>query len=200
MSGRRVVLAAEDEVSMAILLRLVEAAGHLQVDRRQLARGFGQLKAGIEKFKAASRVLPHIVLTDLDRHPCVPALFAAWKVGRVPEGMLLRVAVREVEAWLLADREGMAELLGVPVGKLPEHPEYESDPKQRLVNIARRSRTRLAKELVPEPGSVAPIGPGYNARLCMFVRDAWNLDAARRHAPSLERAWQRIQTFGSRLY
>ena len=197
MISHSVVLAVEDELSAAVLRRLLEQFQvGLSIDRLINARGYGALKAGLEKFKSASHVLPHVILTDLDRYPCPPALLEDWKAVSLPPGCLLRVAVREVEAWLLADREGLADFLTVALNKFPEYPETELDPKQKLINLARKCRSRrLSAELVPAPGSSAPIGPGYNARFCEFVVNYWNIDRARNRAPSLDRAINRIATF-----
>lgn len=197
MISRAVVLAVEDELSAAVLRRLISVVRNdLTIDRIINTRGYGSLKAGMKKFKSASTVLPHVVLTDLDRYPCPPALLADWKATVLPPGCLLRVAVREVEAWLLADREGLAEFLNVALSKFPEYPEAEVDPKQKLVNIARKCRSkRLSVELVPAAGSSAPIGPGYNTRLSEFVVHAWNVERARNRAPSLDRAIARFASF-----
>lgn len=195
--SRSVVLAVEDELSASVLRKLLlQHCSGLSIDRVINARGYGPLKAGLTKFKAASHVLPHIILTDLDRHPCPPALLADWKADVLPPQCLVRVAVREVEAWLLADREGLAEFLNVALNKFPEQPEAEPDPKRKLVNLARKSRSRrLSAELVPAVGSCAPIGPGYNIRPSDFVANTWNVDRARSRAPSLDRTIRRIASF-----
>lgn len=80
----------------------------------------------------------------------------------------LRIAGREVEAWLPADREGIAEFLAVGIAKVPREPERDADPKRTLVNLA---------------------------RLSAFVAEAWNPEHARGRAPSLERALRRLATF-----
>lgn len=71
-NGRSVVLAIEDELSETVLRRLLAASGRgFEVDRVVMARGFGRIKVKMEMFATASRAVPHIVLTDLDRHACV---------------------------------------------------------------------------------------------------------------------------------
>lgn len=199
MSEYRLMVVVEDELSAAVMRRLVQASGRDFVIARVFQpKGFGQIKAGIGTFKKASYTLPHVILTDLDRYPCPPALLTDWNAIRLPTTMLLRIAVREVEAWLLADREGIADFLGVPAGKVPSFPESESDPKRCLINLARRSRKRrLAAELVPESGARTPIGPLYNQRLSSFAELEWDVDRARHSAPSLDRAITRLSDFMS---
>lgn len=197
MNERRVLLAVEDELSAAVMCRVIATAGRdFVVDRVFNARGYGRLKASVDQFKSASRALPHIVLTDLDTCPCPPELLRRWHATQLPPKMLLRVVVRTVEAWLLADRAGIADFLSVAPVKVPLAPEAEANPKQTLITLARRSRKpKLAQALAPAAGSSASIGPQYNALLSGFVRDQWNVDLARKQAPSLDRTLTRLSTF-----
>ena len=184
-------------MSAAVMRRLVASVNRdFAIDRIINTRGNGPLRAGIQKFRSASHVLPHVVLTDLDRTVCAPDLLRKWGATNLPPQLLVRVAVREVEAWLLADRSGIAEFLAIAAIKVPTNPERELDPKQTLINLARRSRKRrLMQELVPEAGSSNKIGPFYNARLTQFVSHQWNVTHARANAPSLDRTLVRLSTF-----
>lgn len=197
MTECNLLVAVEDGLSAAVMRRLIQTTGRKFVISRTInARGYGRLKADMAKFKSASHVMPHVVLTDLDQYPCPPALLKDWKAMALPPRLLLRIAVREVEAWLLADREGIANFLSVAKNKVPQDPEAEADPKRTLINLARKSRRqRLAIELVPEMGSSASIGPLYNARLSEFVDTAWDVDRARTVAPSLDRTLSRLASF-----
>lgn len=192
-----IAVVVEDELSGAVMRRLIAATGrNFTIDRMINTRGYGQIKSGIGKFRTSSYALPHVVLTDLDRYPCPPALLDDWGATDLPPQLLFRIAVREVEAWLLADREGIAEFLHVAVSKIPHIPEAEDDPKRTLINLARRSRKkRLAQELAPLPDSAAPIGPLYNARLSEFVNDKWDVGRAKLLADSLSRALNRLSVF-----
>lgn len=197
MTGKAVLVAVEDELSAAVARRLIAAVDRgFVIDRIVNARGNEALRAAVPKFKSASHVLPHLVLTDLDRSPCPPDLLKKWGATNLPPQLLVRVAVREVEAWLLADRSGIADFLAISEIKVPSNPERESDPKRTLINLARRSRMRrLTQELVPAAGSSNQIGPLYNARLEEFVSSQWNVIRARTNAPSLDRTLARLSTF-----
>lgn len=179
--------------------RLISFSGrNFTINRVFNARGNARLKDGMTKFREASRVLPHIILTDLDRCPCPPELINNWKVNHLPPQLLFRVAVREVEAWLMADRAGIAEFLHIDVSKVPYAPETEEDPKRTLINLARKSRKRrLSLEIVPEVGSAAKIGVLYNTHFVNFVNSSWNIEQACLCAPSLDRTLSRISTFMS---
>lgn len=190
-----IMLATEDELSEVVGQRLVsETAGHLHVCQTFRKRGFGYLKSNMQKFLEISRHTPLVLLTDLDRTECAPSLMKDWLGGRkrYPR-FLFRVAVRETESWLLADREAIADFLGVSIGRLPTAPDTLLDPKADLLKLARSSKNRrLKQDLLPAPGSTSKIGLGYNAVLGEFVRTQWSCERAVRHSPSLAKARYRI--------
>lgn len=192
-----VVLVVEDALSDVVMRKILRVAGrHLAVDRSIRTQGSGNMRRDIPKFRSASHKLPHIVVADLDRLPCAPALREQWRMTQVPDTMLFSVAVRETEAWLLADREGIAGMLGVSQNRIAQWPELEDDPKRALVNLARRCRNRtLRDELVPAPGSVNQVGPVFTARMSQFAADSWDVRRARDASPSLARTLERIQGF-----
>lgn len=192
-----VLLVVEDEPSEAVLRRLVASAGHkLKVSTVIRAQGAGNIKNSLTIFRNASHVTPHIVMTDLDTYPCPPELLKDWKVGVLPERMLIRIAVREVESWLLADREGIAKLIKVPTIKIPLRPDDLPDPKQALLNLARKSRSRrFVSEFVPATGSKAKHGPAYNQYLSEFAAQDWDTAQAALASPSLQRSMVRVKEF-----
>jgi hypothetical protein len=192
-----VALVAEDDLSMAVMNRLVAASGRpIEVSRRLVERGFGNIKRSVLKYRQASHVIPHVVLTDLDRAECPAALREEWGAADLPASMLFRVAVRETESWLLGDRHGFSAFAAVALNKVPQYPEALQDPKETLIGLVRRSRKRrLIDELVPAQGSPVSIGPLYNERLCTFAAHLWNIDAASEACPSLQRTRQRLASF-----
>jgi len=194
------VLVVEDALSEAVMRKIIATAGeHLEIDRPIVTRGSGNMRRDIQRFREGSRAIPHIVVADLDRIACAPALREQWNLTKVPDTMLFSVAVREVEAWLLADREGISALLGIASHRVVQNPELEDDPKRTLVNLARRCRARkLREELVPVQGSVNQVGPVFNDRMAQFVVDVWSVERARLASPSLERTLVRIQDFATR--
>jgi hypothetical protein len=117
-------LAVEDELSELVLRRLLGASGvdyHVGVVNRR--GGFGYLRSRVSGWNRAAAGVPFLVLTDLDNAPCPPALLADW----LPEGphpnLMFRVAVREVEAWLIADRLALARFLRCRPRDVPPDPE-----------------------------------------------------------------------------
>lgn len=192
-----IALVVEDELSRAVMERVLASTGRGYTIKLPLVeRGFGNIRRSVAKYRNASHWLPHVILTDLDEVECAPTLRKQWGVAQLPDSMLFRVAVREAEAWLLADRHGFAAFAGISANKVTQQPEDLRDPKQTLINLVRRSRNRrLASELVPAVGSALPMGPLYNERLSAFARNDWNVNTAKTVSPSLLRTIDRLQTF-----
>ncbi len=197
-----IYIATEDRLSEALAEKIVIASGHKVADKipkdRRRHAGFGYLKARLPDFiKACRGGVSFLVLTDLDSSPCPPDLLDDWLgAGPKPKNLLLRVAVREVEAWVLADREHFSRWLGVSEMELPADPEESHDPKADLLELAKKSKKRdLKAGLLPKKGAPSKIGLEYNDLLCAFVSCEWDIENAARIAPSLERALRRLREF-----
>lgn len=192
-----VALVVEDALSLFVMEKVMAHTERgYNVVRPLVERGVDNIRTSILKYRNASHALAHVVLTDLDNAACAPILRKQWGVATLPDAMLFRVAVREVEAWVLADRVGFASFAGIPTSKVSHAPETLPDPKQALINLVRQSRNRrLVAELVPEQGTSMSKGPLYNERLGQFVREKWDVAAAMQIAPSLKRTVDRLQHF-----
>lgn len=189
MPGPVIVSAAvEGPVDEAVAERLIVHAGGVPGSIFG-KRGKAALQKGIGGFNHAVGRAPWLVLVDLDRqHECAPPLVGEWVPDIAPH-MCFRVAVRAVEAWLLADRETLAGFLRVAIDRIPRQPEVLPDPKQALVTLARRSRSRDVREdMVPREKSGRAIGPAYASRVIEYVHEKWRPDIAAGRAASLERA------------
>jgi hypothetical protein len=105
--------------------------------------------------------------------------------------------VREIEAWLLADRERFASFFKVRLSDIPTVPEFLDDPKEAVIELSKRSRNRdIRLDMVPRPGSGRKIGPAYISRLIEFVSDTqrgWRPEHAARSSESLNRSLTRIR-------
>ena len=63
--------------------------------------------------------------------------------------LLFRVAVKEVEAWLLAHRAAFATFLGISDKFIPqEQVDTIPDPKQFLINLAAKSKKRKVRDAI----------------------------------------------------
>jgi|SRR5579864_6679681 len=190
-------LAIEDELSEAVARRLLDYANRGYAVGAAYGRtGFGYLRSTIIGWNRAARGIPFIVLTDLDSYPCPPALIKDWLTEPQNPNLLLRVAVREVEAWLLADRLNLARYLRVSEQHVPQDPDALVDAKAALVNLARQSKSaEMRASIAPKKGSTAKQGPEYNASLSEFVCSGWDVDAAQHRSPSLARTVARLGVY-----
>lgn len=190
-------LAVEDVLSEEVLRKLLAIFGpRFEVGQCYRQRGYGYLKKQAACFNQASRITPFLMLTDLDTGVCPASLIAEWLPTARHSNFLFRVAVREVESWLLADRATLARFLSVSPAVIPRDPETLPDPKRELISIAKSSRRREVREaIVPSPKTTAKQGPDYNGCLARFVSEHWNPDAAKGSADSLRRILIRLAEF-----
>jgi hypothetical protein len=193
-------LAVEDELSEAISREILRQSGRpFAVGAAYRRGGFGYLRANVGGFNHGAKGTPYLLLTDLDKTACPPTLIREWLRVPLHPNLIFRVAVREVEAWILADREAFARFLGIPMRNVPSDVDGIQDPKEKLIFLARTSPKRdLRNALVPRAGSTARVGRDYNGRLSEFIRTAWRLDEAKRSSPSLLRAAKAVSTFEPR--
>jgi len=190
------LVATEDRLSESVALRLLAEVNVTVEQTRCLGRqGNGYLLKRLRSLNgSSSNHLKVLMLTDLDQKSCAPTLVSAWfdNISR-SENLIFRVAVREVEAWLMADTRSFATFLGVSQALVRSDVETLADPKRELLKLATRSRARgVRQSLLPAANAAAAQGFGYNDLLCAFVRDAWSARDASRNSPSLLRARRRI--------
>lgn len=196
-------LLVEGITDQVVLHRLL-AHTQLQPGTTYGKNGKDALLERLPNYNQAAYHYPWIVVVDLDRDAeCAPDYIDTILPQPAPK-MCLRVAVRAIEAWVLADAERLAAFLDIPRNRVPMLPEAELDPKVTLVGLARFSRSRTIREdMVPREGSGAKVGPGYASRLIEFVTgdqpNAWRPDIAAQHADSLQRCLKALHNLPARL-
>lgn len=180
-------LAFEDPLHEALLRKTFAQLG-FSVGKCFSHGGSGYLKTKIKAFNHAARVMPFLVLTDLDQVECAPALIKDWLSFPKHPNLLFRVAVREVESWVLAHRESFSKYLGISQSKIPSNVDEVIDPKQLLINLARKSKFRKIREaIVPRSESSAKQGPDYNGALTTYLNEYWDINKAASNSPSLKK-------------
>lgn len=183
--------AVEGPVDEAVLRRLIHGLGATP-GTIYGKRGKDRLVQQVAAYSHAARLAPWVVLMDLDHDAdCAPTL----RIRLLPDpapALCLRIAVRAVEAWLLADRERFAEYFGIALSKVPPQPEALSDPKRAVVDLARSSRRKeIRRDLVPRQESGRTVGPAYTSHLLAYIQDGqngWRPEIAAEEAQSLESA------------
>ena len=200
MRSNKVILAVEDTLSDAVSTKILEYFG-LEIVQKIGFKGNSFLKENARNLnRTAKRFYNVFLLTDLDSPKnCPPKLIQSWVGAPLNSGFLFRVAVMEIESWIMADRRGIAKFLSVPLNRIPHNTDEIEKPKEFLVSLARRSRKRtLRRELAPAQGAAtAKVGPLYNARFNEFVRDYWDLERAATVSVSLKRTMDRISSLYS---
>lgn len=197
MSEIVINLVFEDSLSGSVLSKLLaQSPRSYLVGYRHNAGGSGWIRKKIDGFNHAAKGMPYLILTDLDRYECPPVVIDQWLSTTKHPNLLLRIAVREVEAWLMGCRQSFAAFLGIPLNRIPIDVEQIMNPKEFVVNLARGSRRRNVRvDMVPRPDSTARVGPDYNGRLAYFVEEIWDPAVAKENSPSLRKAIEALEVF-----
>ncbi len=179
----------------AVLSEVVRSAG-LATARVFGRSGKQHLLDNIHRYNQAARHSPWVALVDLDREQGCVGPFVTRHLPRPSRCMRFRVAVREVEAWLMADSLRLASFLRIARATVPAEPDSVADPKLTMVNLARTSRSaRIRRDMVPRPGSGASEGPAYASRLIEFATSGgWRVEAALAVSESLRRCVEAVAT------
>jgi hypothetical protein len=190
-------IAVEDNLSEMVVRSLLRQSGKkFIINACYGKKGSGYLKKSIEGFNKAARVKPFLILTDLDKTECAPSLIGDWLGHTKSDNLLFRIAVREVESWVMAHRKAFSSYFKVPEEIIPLKPDEIDNPKLQLMEIVKKSKIREYKEaIIPSSNSTATIGPNYNAVLGDFVANKWNAEKAVKYSPSLLRAVIAVRNF-----
>ncbi|MBN2746848.1 MAG: hypothetical protein JXR34_08985 [Bacteroidales bacterium] len=191
-----ITLIFEDDLSEAVMIKILSHfSDKYEVCQSYRGNGFGYLKSNIQGFNQASKVNPHFMLTDLDNYNCPVTLREDWINFEMSPNFIFRIAIREVESWVLADREGLSQYFNVSVVNFPINPDLENDPKNTLIQLAKRSKKRDIREDIVPINQNAKIGPNYNGCLSDFVFRSWNIENAVNHSASLKKTFEKLRDF-----
>ena len=189
-------LAVEDDLSEAVLRKVLKGLNSsFEVTNVFKKGGFGYLRNKIEGFnRAAASTVPFLVLTDLDYAICPTKLINDWLKSPMHPNLIFRVAVKEIESWVLADRESFAKYLGIDKSKIPNETDSLESPKKKIFSLVENCPKRdIRKAILPFEG--AKIGPDYNGELIQFVYKSWNMHSASENSQSLRRIIQKLNSF-----
>lgn len=151
--------------------------------------GYGYIKKNLIAFNEASESEPFIVLIDADNRLCPPKTIAAWLNNKQQhKNLTVRIAIREVESWLLADKTGIGEFLSADVSNVPEDTDTIDDPKKHIANLALSSSRKEIREDVSPVINGGEVGPFYTAAMSNFAKTLWNIKDATKRSNSLQRA------------
>src|SRR5579864_2225922 len=107
-------IAVEDALTESLLIKILSVIPNGYATNTIYNRGGnGYLRRNVNAFNLAARGIPFLIGTDLDRYDCPAALVQDWLLKPKHNNLLLRVAVHEAEAWVIADKENLAKFLGI---------------------------------------------------------------------------------------
>lgn len=186
--------AFEGPTDAAVIRRLIAHVGAVPGAGRG-GKGKSHLLQRLNGYNAAAAHGPWFVLIDLDQPTKTDDCPVRVRRKYLPTSrryMCFRIAVREVEAWLLGDRARFASYFAVPERRISTHPETLADPKLAVIELMRRSRSReMRADVLPTDPRRQIIGPGYSSRMIGFASDeraGWRPEIAANACESLSRA------------
>jgi hypothetical protein len=183
--------AVEGDLDETALRRLL-AEADLLIGKVYGKAGKDELRNRIQGYNDAARRTPWIVLVDLDREAnCAASLCRSWLPEPAPK-LMLRVAVRALESWLLADGQTISEYLGVSRDRVPIAPDSEPDPKRSLIELAHHSRKAWIREAM-KPSIGRRVGPLYSLLMTEFIEQHWRPEIAAQTSDSLRRCRLRLR-------
>lgn len=191
----------EDRPSADIARKLLEHRNATKTSKLLFNDGFPEITGGYSRIEEKADIFLNMaragiytfIITDLDNRKCAGMMLREWfsiptpQPISLPKEVVFRIAVREAESWILADRETWAKYIKIPVANWSRSPDQLADPKQHLLNVVRnKGRKKVHKEMLPH--GTAHIGPRYNDVLCEFIAQRWSPTRAAALSPSLKRA------------
>lgn len=205
-----IFVVGEDDACKAVIYRVIAFCAALRKTSLKVvselpARG-GEIKNKIKNFNLLSKHTPVVLLTDLDNNTCPPSFIGTLMHGENKNrDFVFSVAVDEVEAWLLADREGFARYFQVDIDRIPGASKTKMQGRSEKTEIVcpykaslyfaqqilphSRSKTKI-EQLTPRPGATK--GPEYNSVMIPFIQDHWNLETAMDNSNSLSGMVDRV--------
>jgi len=179
----------EDEVTHQVMLKIYDFFGCFSEYREIPCNGKGKIKKQISAYNNAAQYGYYFVITDLDDDfKCAPLLIKDWLPAQYSSQLLFRVAVHEIESWLLADRKNFAAFFSISHDLIPLEPDKETDPKRIVISLARKSRKKEIRESIVPIDDFVSNGPGYNIQFQNFIQKYWDINAARKNSSSLDKA------------
>lgn len=196
-----IIIAAEGACN-ALAVRVIAESFGIAVYAQYDTGGKNRLDERLPAYLKAADHSYWLISRDLDQDAeCAPQFVQQREIIVGPNCYLL-IAVRSVEAWLLADRDNFSAFLSVPKSKLAASPEGLEHPKTHVAQLALTSRRGdVRRRMAGRPADGAAIGAEYGAAIYEFIRSHWDFRsaAASGRSPSLSRAFVRIEAMSQRL-
>jgi hypothetical protein len=190
-----ITLVYEDILQRVVLEKVLSGylAKKYHISNYLPGRGFGWIKTNINAFNIAAANATYVVLVDLDRDTCPIDKIQCWLTNPQNENLIFRIAVNEIESWIVGDTKNFSKFLHLRENRLKKNVDRIADPKKYIFNLVAESNFNQLKGICPKSG--ARIGPDYNDKLKKFVESSWDPKRAMANSPSLKRAVKRLNEY-----
>ena len=156
--------------------------------------GSSVIDAKLGRWCQPSNGRPMLIVRDwdqADRADCPAELVGKLTNPDRPINIALRIAVRSIESWLMADRDAATDFFRTP--SIPENPDSLDKPKLALVSACRKSKLKTIRlGMTPTGSGGGTVGTDYVRLLTDFARDHWDPQRAATKSPSLDRTLARL--------
>lgn len=141
-------IATEDILTEEAMTKIIASKQRFKIRYSLGKKGCGYLTSNLEKFNTLANSHYVLLVLDLDNKNDLQDFKnnIEGQVRNKNEKLKIIVPVREIESWLLADREGLSNFLAVSKDKIDREPELLLDPKEKIINLARQSRDSNIKK------------------------------------------------------
>lgn len=188
----RIFVIGEDVLCCTLGARLVEVVLDWKLAQPAVdTKGITNLRKNLARYTQIASSFPVLCIADTDGRCVLDARRQSAPAG-TPERFHLRFAVPEIESWLMADKEALAEFFRVSEAIVPNRPDEVQDAKRAMLNVALRSKQRYLRQEVVAADDRNKPGTGYNVHLRDFVAHYWRPLVAAQRSPSLARAVCRL--------
>jgi hypothetical protein len=202
-----IYIVSEDSPGSSVLSHIIHSGYSTKyiILKNIIANGKSKLLGNLKKYNDATENLSRVflndyssfycfLLTDLDEEKCAPILISKWFTFLRHERLILRVAVREIESWLLADRKNFSDYFSISLNKIPHNPDCVSNPKGLILNLmVNYSVNKIIKEqMVRIERSNYFIGRGYNDEMTNYIFRKWNFKEAIKNSDSLRKLVEKL--------
>ena len=187
-------IVCEDDCSEATIKKIIAMRSDLEIGTIYKKRGRNYIQENINFFNEVAEVTPYIVFSDLDFDTCAPNLIRTWLRKKKHDNLLFRIAVPEVEAWLIADTQNFSRYFEVPKQEIRQDVELLYDAKKYLFHIiGKHCKKDIQNDILPKGTST--VGKGYNKRMLIYISRYWNPMNAKENSDSLDRCINRVLEF-----
>ena len=192
------IVAVEGDTDLPFVRKLASDA-RIEISTEIDCSGKSRLDADLRGFNSAAQGSPWFVLRDLNSDArCAPEFLRANAMSH-SEWMCYRVAVRELESWVLADSHGFSDFFAVEEDAIPAEPDLEIDPTLTIVQLCLASGSKQVRNaMVPMPGAAVSVGPLYEAKLIEFGERRWSVRRAAKNSESLRGARRALRDLAAR--